>query len=282
MNDFGTCLFANGSVCAGTGNPDVGANSATGFANGAPHIMTFKRTKSTGLVSLYLDGNLAGTTTGGTQSLTSPNQLVIGAQQTLNNYFSGDIAEVQIYNSPLADSDRLALEKTLKCKYGITGGAVPTAPTGLTGLAGNRQISLNWVLTTGATSYNLWNSTNGGASYQLTASGLTTSNYVDTNAANGLTNYYKLTATDGCGAGAYSATVAVFLPVPNLGISLNSNTLAISWPGWAGGWGLYAATNLTPPVVWQPVTNALGSNNNSFNVNLPLSPGNQFFRLSNP
>ena len=282
MNDFGACLFANGSVCAGTGNPDVAANSAAGFANGAPHIMTFKRTESTGLVSLYMDGNLSGTTTGGTQSLTAPNQLVLGSQQTLINYLSGDIAEVQIYNSPLADSDRLALEKTLKCKYGISGGAVPAPPTGLTGLAGNRQISLNWVLTTGAISYNLWNSTNGGSSYQLTASGLTTSSYVDTNAANGLTNYYKLTAADGCGAGAYSAAAAVFLPVPALGISLNSNTLAISWPAWAGGWGLYATTNLTPPVVWRPVTNAIGSNNNFFNVNSPIGSGNQFFRLSNP
>jgi hypothetical protein len=39
---------------------------------------------------------------------------------------------------------------------------------------------------------------------------------------------------------------------------------------------------LTPPVVWRPVTNAIGSNNNFFNVNSPIGSGNQFFRLSNP
>jgi hypothetical protein len=282
VNDFGTCLFANGSVCAGTGAPDVAANSTAGYNNGHPHILTFKRTKSSGLVSLYMDGNLAVTTTGGTESLTAPNELVLGAQQTLNNYLSGDIAEVQIYNAPLSDSDRTAQETALKCKYGLSGGTAPAPPTGLTGLAGNRQISLNWVLTTGATGYNLWRSTNNGASYQQTAAGTTTGSYVDTNAANGLTNYYIIAATDACGAGANSAAVGVFLPLPALGINVSANSVAISWPGWASDWGLYATANLTPPVAWLPVTNAVGSNNGVFNTTLPIGPGIQFFRLVSP
>lgn len=284
VNDFGSCLFANGSVCAGTGNPDVAALSGTGYANGAPHIMTFKRTKSTGLISLYLDGNPISTTTGGTQSLTSPNQLVLGALQTLNNFLTGDIAEVQIYSAALADTDRLGLERALKCKYGMTGGIVPSAPTGLTGTAGNRQISLNWVLTTGATSYNLWRSTNFGVTYQLTTSGLTSSSYVDTNAVSGWTNYYRVTASDACGAGANSLAVAVSLPLPALGmsVSVSANTLAITWPGWANDWGLYAATNLTPPVIWLPVTNAPGSNNSQFTITIPIGSGLQFFRLASP
>ena len=110
-NDFGTCLFANGSLCAGTGNPDAAVTSGAAFNNGTPHIFTFTRKRSTGLISLYVDGNLSGTNTGGTQSLTAPAQLVLGAQQTLINFLTGDIAEVKIYNAALADAERTIREQ---------------------------------------------------------------------------------------------------------------------------------------------------------------------------
>ena len=179
VNDFGTSLNANGQILAGTGNPDTTIHSVAGFANGLPHVVTFKRTKSAGLLDLYVDSTLVAAGTAGTQSLTAPNQLLLGTQGTLNNFLTGDIAEVQIYNSALSDTDRIGQEKAFKCKYALSGGAVPSSPTGLTVAAGTRQISLDWMLTTGATGYNLWRSTNGGASYQLTATNLTTSSYVE-------------------------------------------------------------------------------------------------------
>ncbi len=282
VSDFGTCLFANGAVCAGTGNPDVGANSAGGYADGHPHILTCKRTKSTGQTLLYLDGNLVGLATGGTQSLTAPNQLVLGAQQTLNNYLTGDIAEVQVYSAALSNSDRAAQEAALKCKYGLSGGATPAAPPGLTGAPGNTQVSLNWVLLMGATGYNLSRSTDNGATYQPMANGLTSSSFVDTHAVIGQTNFYQIAATDGCGTGTISAAVGVFLPLPVLGMSVNAGSLTLNWPAWAGNWGLYATTNLTPPTVWSPVTNGAASSNGMFNVTLPTDSGMQFFHLVSP
>lgn len=282
VDDFGISLNANGRVLAGTGSPDRTAFSGTGFNNGLPHVVTFKRTKSTGAIALYVDGTLAAAATGGTQSLTAPNFLALGAQGVLNNYLNGDIAEVQIYNAPLADSDRLGQERALKCKYGLSGGATPAAPTGLTGVAGNRQIALNWTLSSGATGYNLWRSTDNGTNYQLAATGLTASSYVDTNAVSGQANLYQVAGTDVCGAGANSAVAAIFLPQPALGMSVSADTLAITWPGWASDWGLYATTNLTPPVVWWPVTNAVDSSNGQFNVTLPIGSENQFFRLASP
>ena len=122
--DFGTCLFANGSICAGTGNPDVAANSAAGYNDGKPHVMVFERTQSTGLVSLYVDSTLAGTTTGSTASLTAPAQLALGAQSTSLYYLSGDIAEVQLFTSVLSDTDRQIVEGSLSQKYNI----LPPAP----------------------------------------------------------------------------------------------------------------------------------------------------------
>jgi hypothetical protein len=158
-------------------------------------------------------------------------------------------------------------------------------PTGLAGSAGNRQIALNWLLTPGASSYTLWRSTDAGATYQLLESNLTTTSFVDTTAANGQTNYYQIAATDACGASANSFTASTLLSLPALGMTMNAtttNALAINWPGWANDWTLYSATNLIPPVIWSPVTNAVGSNNGVFNVALPFDSDSHFYRLSSP
>jgi hypothetical protein len=111
---------------------------------------------------------------------------------------------------------------------------------------------------------------------------LTNGSYVDTNAANGQVNYYKVTAMDDCGAGSFSTLASINLPLPVLGLSMSPSSFALSWPAWANDWGLFAASNLTPPVVWIPVTNAVGSNGGQFNVSLPLNTPGQFFRLSSP
>jgi len=141
---------------------------------------------------------------------------------------------------------------------------------------------LNWLMSAGAASYNVWRSTNNGASYQLAATALTGSSYVDTNAVNGQTNYYKITGSDSCGAGSYSTVASVLLPLPALGMIQSANSLALHWPGWANDWVLCATTNLTPPVIWSPVTNAVGTNNGQFNVSLPMESATHFFRLSSP
>jgi hypothetical protein len=170
----------------------------------------------------------------------------------------------------------------LQCKYAISGGLTPSAPTGLTLAAGNRQISLNWTMITGANSYNVWRSIDGGATYQLIASGLPASSYVDTSAANGQINYYKVTGVDACGSGSYSSPNNMLLPLPALGMSTDVNSMTLSWPTWASDWVLYCATNLTPPVVWTPVTNSISTNGSYFNVTLPNNSSACFFRLSSP
>src|SRR5262249_23762024 len=83
--DFGISLNASGQILAGTGNPDISIHSNTGYNTGQPHVVTFKRTKSSGQILLYVDSVAAAVGTGGTQSLTAPNFLVLGAQATLNN-----------------------------------------------------------------------------------------------------------------------------------------------------------------------------------------------------
>jgi fibronectin type 3 domain-containing protein len=283
-NDFGTSLNANGQILAGTGNPDRTAVSGSGYNDGLPHLFTFKRTRSTGAIALYVDGALSATATGGTQSLTAPSQLVLGAQQTMIDYLTGDIAEVKIFNTALSDLNRNVEESGLECKYGIAGGSTVLAtPTGLTGTPGNHLVSLNRSGSSGAATYNLSSSTNLNGPFTPLVSGVTANSYVDTKAVSGQTNYYEVTAVNGCNVSTNSAPVGVFLPKPVLSLmNASTQSLKISWPAWANDWGLYFATNLTPPVIWFQATNAVGSNNGQFNVTVPINSETRFFRLSAP
>jgi hypothetical protein len=282
VNDFGTSLNASGVLLAGTGNPDVTIASAAGYNNGQPHLFTFTRTRSTGALVLYLDGVQSGTATGGMQSLTAPARLVLGAQQTLINYLAGDIAEVKIYDAALSDSDRIAEESALKCKYGLGTGAPPSAPQGLAAVAGNRQVLLSWEPVFGAASYQVSRSASLGGPFIIVTVGITATNYADITAKNGATNYYVVTAISACGSSPNSAAAGVFLPLPALSAGLNAGSFTVTWPGWANDWQLRSTTNLTPLVVWSPVTNSVASSNGQFIVTLPLVPDARFFRLVSP
>ena len=120
VNDFGLSLNANGQVLAGTGNPDLSTYSGTGYNNGKPHVATFERVQSTGVTTLFVDGVQVGTVTGGTQALTSPFVLGLGADPIeFDDYLTGDIGEVDIYPAVLSTSQRQNVEAKLMTKWGI-------------------------------------------------------------------------------------------------------------------------------------------------------------------
>ena len=104
-----------------------------------PHVMTFRRIERTGEVDLYVDGTFMGRTAGSTASLQAPAQLVLGAQQTLTYYLSGDIAEVKVFNTPLSDADRSHEETSLEYKSGI----LPKPATALT-RSGPNSLAASW------------------------------------------------------------------------------------------------------------------------------------------
>jgi hypothetical protein len=231
INDFGTCLFANGSVAAGTGNPDVAVDSAAGYNDGHPHIMTFTRTESTGLVSLYMDGTLAGTTTGGTQSLTSPAVLVLGAQQTLINYLSGDIAEVQVYDTALTTASRQMVETALFQKYSLP----PVVPTGLYLQSQNGRIVLNWLTSGGATGYQVGRSISPSGPFASIATNVLTTTFTDGTVTPTNIFYYVVSAFNANGQSANSTPVGT-QTIPSrhepLGPSSRTTPIAISEIMW--------------------------------------------------
>jgi hypothetical protein len=231
INDFGACLFANGSVAAGTGNPDVAVDSAPGYNDGKPHIMTFTRTESLGLISLYMDGALVGTTTGGTESMNAPSVLVLGAQQTQIYYLSGDIAEVQIYNSALSGTNLQSAEGPLFQKYNIP----PPAPAGLYLQLENGQIVLNWTGSIGAVDYEILRATAAGGPYAIISTNTTTT-FIDASASQTNIYYYEVAAVGGGGQAGTATTAVSTTTILNthepLGPSSRTTPIAISEIMW--------------------------------------------------
>jgi hypothetical protein len=283
VNDFGMSLNANGKLLAGTGNPDITiVSSSSNYTNGQPHIVTFRRTRSTGALALFVDGVAQGTATGGTQSLTTPSQLVLGAQQTLINYLTGDIAEVKIYAAALSDADRVLEETALQCKYGLGSGNAPGTPTGTSAKPGDRRALLYWLPVLGASGYKVqWSANASGPFTQLTGN-LATNSFVHTNAVIRQTNYYRVAAYSACGTGNYTSPIGVLISLPTLTFSDDANSLSLRWPSWAADWELYSTTNLNPPIIWSPVTNSISSSNGEFIIHLPSLRSAEFFRLTSP
>jgi hypothetical protein len=84
----------------------------------------------------------------------------------------------------------------------------PAAPTGLSSIAGNAQVSLSWGASSGAASYNVKRSTVSGGPYTTVASGVTLTSYSDGGLTNGTTYYYVVSAVNACGQSANSNQVS--------------------------------------------------------------------------
>lgn len=71
--------------------------------------------------------------------------------------------------------------------------------------------------------------------------------------------------------------------LPRLAANISGGIVLLSWPGWAGHFTLAQATNLAPPTVWIPVTNAPLTDNSEWTLTLPvLSNTTRFYRLQTP
>ncbi len=76
----------------------------------------------------------------------------------------------------------------------------PPAPTGLIATKGNKQVSLKWIASTGATSYNVYRGTSpGGEGTTPIATGITSTSYTNSGLTNGKTYYYKVAAVNAAG-----------------------------------------------------------------------------------
>jgi fibronectin type 3 domain-containing protein len=115
--------------------------------------------------------------------------------------------------------------------------ALPLPPTGLTATPGNAQVALNWIASSGATSYNVKRATVTGGPYTIIASFISTTSYTDTGLTNGTTYYYVVTAVNSAGESGNSPEVkatpqATTPPAPPIGLTAKSTsrrTITLNW-----------------------------------------------------
>lgn len=150
----------------------------------------------------------------------------------------------------------LASDFTATFTTELASGAAPTpGPSGLTVTAGNGQATLDWLASSGSTSYNI---------YYLSSAGVTTSNgslisgaqapAVHLGLSNGTTYYYIVTAVNEHGESPASAEASAtpILPAGEpappafsfSGVVYNGTQNTVSWPPVAGatGYNLYWST----------------------------------------
>jgi hypothetical protein len=99
--------MCRGKLAFGTGSPDNTLTSSQSINSGEWIFVASTRVKSTGLKTIYINGASVGTSGASTSSLTAPSNLTIGnvIVGTGNNYWSGTIDEVIIFNRSLSAAE---------------------------------------------------------------------------------------------------------------------------------------------------------------------------------
>ncbi len=200
-NDFGTSLLG-GKFAFGVGNPDTTIVSTSSINDGVWHECVATRVRSSGTMSLYVDGNLQVTGTGNTNSLTASASLRFGQILSGGGFFNGSLDEIKIYNRALGNNEVSALYNNgafpstmptiIQAPAPVSAVVDGSAAFTVQALGGN--LSYQWSLGTTPIA---------GATNAL----LTLSNVALTNAGN-----YSISVSNAAGSASSSATLTV-LPV---------------------------------------------------------------------
>src|SRR3989338_2030534 len=116
-------------------------------------------------------------------------------------------------------------------------GTAPSAPTGVTVTAGNKQVSISWTAVSGATSYNIyWLTTSGVTKTTGTKVTSNTNSYTHTGLTNGATYYYVVTAVNSDGESSESSEVSASPISAPAGVTAaaGNGQVSISWTAVSG------------------------------------------------
>ncbi len=158
----------------------------------------------------------------------------------------------------------------------------PAAPAGLTAMAGDGSVALNWSASATATNYFVKRSTTSGSGYTSIATN-TSLAFTNPGLANGTLYYFVVSAVNASGESTNSTQVNA-RPTSSASVAMNTANAAaqlqISWPTDHTGWQLQAQTNTLTSGNWVNVPGSMQTNQ----IAMPLNATNGvvFFRLLRP
>jgi fibronectin type 3 domain-containing protein len=129
----------------------------------------------------------------------------------------------------------------------------PSAPS-LSGTAGDNQVALSWSTSTGASTYNVQRGASAGTETNL-VTGLTTTTYTDSTAANGTTYFYRVVAVtpafpSGTNSNEISSTPVAAGTVPSapsaLSATAGDSKVDLAWTAGAGATSYQVKRGTTP------------------------------------
>ncbi len=126
--DWALCLNGN-QLGAGLGAGASGCSADVSLyggnvTDGKPHVVAYER--SAGTIRIYVDGAIVAVQNSLCTGTRGGYDFQIGAMTTGSGYFTGDIAEIQLYNRALSISEMATVTTTLAGAYGM--GGVAGAP----------------------------------------------------------------------------------------------------------------------------------------------------------
>jgi hypothetical protein len=118
-NDW-ALTWDGGTGGAGTGNPETTLRGTQFIADGAFHIITFSRKKTTPFINLFIDGIWCGySRSSSAADLNVASTVFLGAFQAAAGYFTGWIAEIFASSTFLSKANREGVEAFYRNKFGI-------------------------------------------------------------------------------------------------------------------------------------------------------------------
>ncbi len=182
-------------VSGAGGNTWEDVRGTTFLNDGQWHYIAFVFNRTTGKMSLYVDGRLENyMITAETGAYPTQGVVWVGTERQGNINFNGDIAEVEMYNRALTQADISQNCNALRERFsGATcqNSIAPTIPVEAFATASNNSIGIKWNDDSDSpVTYTIMKGTESGT-YSLLVDGLTTKKYVDNTVENG-TNYYYI------------------------------------------------------------------------------------------
>ena len=115
-SSWGLVLNEQGQIGAGLGNPAITQYSSVGNLNdGLPHVAIYTRAGET--ISLYVDGGPAESRSDGGSSQRTGTAMTLGAVSRGGPSFSGDLADIRIFDGALSADEVRDLYDSIADKY---------------------------------------------------------------------------------------------------------------------------------------------------------------------